>query len=325
VIGGIKGTRMRLIFCSVRLMNTLKRVTLPLFLVAVVCGCGQQSTKVVPHALSPPHDLSSLLVLEQEELADVDIARMNVLCAQGLPGAERIDVDACLATLDAMAQRVQSETARHHYRFRRNPTEYEGSEGFYRMLMLAVVLAEDFRVHYNPAKATSAAQAGVRDGFFADSQDVFLHGLAAETRMGTCSSLPVLHVAVGRRLGYPLKLVATKGHLFVRWEDAQERFNVEVTGQGLNRFDDDYYRHWPMPVSESEVQAEGYLKSMTPMNELAAFLSIRGMCWQEVGNARLAAESFREAVRLTPTCRSYRMMLAKLDPASNVGSENSKR
>ena len=29
---------------------------------------------------------------------------------------------------------------------------------------------------------------------------------------GTCSSLPVLQVAVGRRLGYPLKLVTTKGH-----------------------------------------------------------------------------------------------------------------
>ena len=33
-------------------------------------------------------------------------------------------------------------------------------------------------------------------------------------------------MAVGRRLGYPLKLVTTKGHLFVRWEGAGERFNI---------------------------------------------------------------------------------------------------
>jgi hypothetical protein len=44
----------------------------------------------------------------------------------------------------------------------------------------------------------------------------------------------VLYVAIGRRLGYPLKLVECKGHLFVRWEDAKERFNIEGTSRGLH-------------------------------------------------------------------------------------------
>ena len=35
--------------------------------------------------------------------ARVDIARMNLLCAQGLPGAEDLDVDGSLAVLDEMA------------------------------------------------------------------------------------------------------------------------------------------------------------------------------------------------------------------------------
>lgn len=34
---------------------------------------------------------------------------------------------------------------------------------------------------------------------------------------------------------YPLKLVTTKGHLFVRWEGTGERSNVEATSHGLNR------------------------------------------------------------------------------------------
>ena len=104
--------------------------------------------------------------------------------------------------------------------------------------------------------------------------------------LGTCSSLPVLQVAVGRRLGYPLKLVTTKGHLFVRWEDAHERFNIEAAGRGVNRFTDDYYRHWPFELAPAEEVAEGYLKSLTPPEELAVFLSIRGMCLREAGRPR---------------------------------------
>jgi len=32
--------------------------------------------------------------------------------------------------------------------------------------------------------------------------------------------------------GYPLKLVTTKGHLFVRQDGKGECFNLEVTGNG---------------------------------------------------------------------------------------------
>jgi regulator of sirC expression with transglutaminase-like and TPR domain len=117
-------------------------------------------------------------------------------------------------------------------------------------------------------------------------------------------------VAVGRRLGYPLKLVTTKGHLFVRWEGAGERFNIEAAGQGVNRFADDYYRHWPLEITPAEEVAEGYLKSLTPPEELAVFLSIRGMCLRETGRLEEAAAAFAAAVRLGPACRGYQVMLA---------------
>ena len=278
--------------------------------------------------------LEGLLALPASALQRVEIGRMNLLCAEGLRGAAGFALDAGLVKLDEMAARVGSETERHLYRFQKNPGEFEGSEGFFRMLMLAVVLAEDFGVRYAPSKIGTAADARMGDGFFADAQYVFLQGLvggqssspsssplpeegrgrpkaevgiasaevqslnspspshlpkervtAPERRsalaLGTCSSLPVLQVAVGRRLGYPLKLVATKGHLFVRWEGAGERFNIEAAGQGVNRFTDDYYRHWPLEITPAEEVAEGYLKSLTPPEELAVFLSIRGMCLRE--------------------------------------------
>ena len=287
-----------------------------------------------------------LLGLGAAALQQIDIARMNLLCAQGLSGADAVDPTTCLAQLDEMAARVRSETERHLYRFQKNPAEYENSQGFFRMVMLAVVLAEDFGVRYAPGKMGTAAAARADDGFFADARYVFLHGLlqghgnspsptplpkervaeeesalspqsppqlsTINLRLGTCSSLPVLQVAIGRRLGYPLKLVTTKGHLFVRWDDAHERFNIEAAGQGVNRFNDDYYRHWPLEITPAEEAAEGYLKSLTPPEELAVFLSTRGMCLREAGRVPEAAEAFAAAARFAPACRGYQVMLASL-------------
>ncbi len=254
----------------------------------------------------------SLLALESSDLAQVDIARMNLLCEQGLPGCEKLDIAEAARTLDRWAERVRRETERHAYRFERNPAEFEHSKGFFQMVMLAVVLAEDCGVHYRQERRIAPEAARMGDGFFAEARDVFLGGLVGSHREGTCSSLPVLEVAVGRRLGYPLKLVTTKGHLFVRWAGAGERFNVEATGNGVNRFPDEYYLRWPYAVTEEERKAEGYLRSLEPAEELAVFLSIRGMCWLEAGREKEAAEAFAEAARRAPGCESYRRMEATL-------------
>jgi hypothetical protein len=192
---------------------------------------------------APPAPAAAPLHLALGEAARIPLAELNLLSAAGLARSSEPDVEQCRATLRSWAQHVRSETKRHQYRYDRNPAEFENSPGFYRMMMLAVVLAEDYGIHYDPERVAGPASTRLDDGFFADPSRVFLHGLLGPERSGTCSSLPVLYVAVGRELGYPLKLVTTKGHLFVRWEGSGERFNIEATGHGVNRLDDDYYRH----------------------------------------------------------------------------------
>ncbi|MCO5053795.1 MAG: hypothetical protein M9920_16075 [Verrucomicrobiae bacterium] len=300
---------------TVQLARICHRITITGCLVLIL-GCKREAILMSADFSAEtlqPNSLIVLLKVSPINVSRVDIAQMNLLCAESLPGTEKLNVTNTLAVIDRMAARVRSETERHRYRFQRNPAEFENSEGYFRMIMLMVVLAEDFQVHYASNRMTSALEAKVGDGFFADSRYVFLHGLTGANPQGTCSSLPVLYVAVGRRLGYPLKLVTTKGHLFVRWEDPRERFNFEATGQGANRFPDDYYRHWPFEVTEAEVAVEGYLKSLTPAEELAVFLSIRGMCWQEAGRFVEAAKSFKEAVRLFPGCRSFRLLQTQME------------
>ena len=136
--------------------------------------------------------------------------------------------------------------------------------------------------------------------------------------------MPVLYIAIGRRLGYPLKLATTKSHLFIRWEGAGERFDLEATGRGMNRYDDEHFKQWPYPVTEEEIQADGYLKSLTPVEELALFLSLRGHCLKEAGRMSEAVASYAEAVRLAPASRPYRLLLAAAQqerayPGSSAG------
>ena len=209
------------------------------------------------------------------------VAEANLACAEGLPGAEGLIKEQCLGLLNQWARQVAVETARNEHWFREQPGYYEFSATKYRMIQLVLTLQQDLGVVYNPAKMSVPNGTDLSDpAFFRDASDVFLCGVLGPARKGTCASLPVLVVALGRRLGYPLRLVATKGHLFARWEnpDGKERFNIEAAGQGVDFYPDDYYRSWPFPLSEREIEEEGFLRSLSSDEELALFLELRGYC-----------------------------------------------
>src|SRR5690349_13026401 len=55
-------------------------------------------------------DWHELLPKSNDELAKYDVAAVNLACAAGLPGSERIDFDGCLRTLDAWAGVVRRWT-----------------------------------------------------------------------------------------------------------------------------------------------------------------------------------------------------------------------
>jgi len=260
-----------------------------------------------PQNLNP--SLAQLLAMTPAQLADVDVALMNLRCAEGLRGAENLNVSASLQMLDQYARHADAETTRHLYRYRNNPAEFEHSEAYFRLIMLSTVLQQDFGVRYNPERVTSPGIFEPNEVFFANSRDVFIHGLTSPPVMGTCSSLPVLFVAVGRRLGYPLRLVSTKCHLFVRWQDSREYFNVDATSIGLTRYDDDHYKTWPFKVSDEEIRLDGYLKSMTSREELACFMSTRGSCLMSMRRFDEAVAAEAEAARLVPHIRAYQLIL----------------
>jgi hypothetical protein len=80
--------------------------------------------------------LGRVLEMSSAELADVDIAEMNLLCARGLPGSETVDIPKALKTIDYWTDRIDLETRRNRHRFEEHPEEYENSEIYYSMSSL---------------------------------------------------------------------------------------------------------------------------------------------------------------------------------------------
>jgi hypothetical protein len=260
-----------------------------------------------------PSTLNELLDLPADQLVHVDIARMNLLCATRLPDTQGLDVEHALSVLDEWAKRVAFETDRHLYRVTdpRFADRYHGSEAHFRAEMLAQVLQEDLGVKYD--------MTAVANFSFADPAVAFIHGMipspgqtTADTPGGTCVSMPVLYVAVGRRIGYPLKLSTTDSHIFARWDGEDHpnpnfrgRFNCETTN-GFHRLDDDYYRTWPKPVTDRQIAVNGYLKSLTPAEEMAGFMAARGHHGMDVGQFGFAARCYENAYRYEASRPAYR-------------------
>jgi hypothetical protein len=273
------------------------------------------------------HSCWDLCELPEVDLAKWDIAALNLAAAQGLPGLDKVDVAACLDRLDDWADRVKLETLRHVYRFdpqtRKPQTEftYGNSLGRFCCYILLQVLQEDCGVVYNPARKF--------DPNFGDAADLFIHGILDENgHGGTCATMPVVYVAVARRLGYPVKLVEGRGHLFFRWDDPRgtvvkwdrpettfwippDRFNVEGAGEGIAYYPDSYYIQWPKLWTETDFEHGRYLRSQTVKEELAGFLVARGECWYEYALWNEALKAYHYARQLVPDDRRYDWLHAK--------------
>jgi hypothetical protein len=242
-----------------------------------------------------------------------DIVERNLRAAEALPGAENLDVSVALARLDEWSETVRRATADNLHKFRRSPAQFDHSESLWRMVALTMTLKDEFGIRYDPSLMQ------VMD--WRDSRHTFIHGLLGEGRTGTCPSLPALVVALGRRLGYPLFLVRAPAHLFCRWDDAAAgvRFNVEYNGTGMTDYPDEYYRHWPSEWPTELADYEGtlppdkqsYLRPLSPTEETAEFLSLRGHCLEDNGRLSEAVAAYHWAMHFDPTYPGYREFFRK--------------
>jgi hypothetical protein len=226
-----------------------------------------------------------------------ELAEMNLIAAYGLPGTEGMDMGALLATLDTWAKRIAELTLNNIHVFHKHRSDFKTLARF-RMTSMLQSLTREFGVRYNPERLADPH-------VWTDPEDSFIHGTLGSRRTGTCSSLPVLLTALGRRLGYPLKLVLAPGHIFCRWDTPSERFNIEYNERILKTYPDEYYQEWPVSwepaTRERERTSPMFLMSLTPQQELSVFATLRAHSLDAAGRRQEAVASMKAAFRYWPT------------------------
>jgi hypothetical protein len=245
--------------------------------------------------------LSYLANLTEEQLAVYDIAYLNMVCAQGLNGSEDLDIPACIARLHEMAANIRAKIEAGRYLYDRNPVSFENSMGHFNAISMVTYAVKDYGVMYNPARVETPSSLSPDNVFFSDSKDVFINGLLqGDHPMGTCSSLPVYWIALGRRLDYPLYMSNTLLHFFVRWDGNGDRFNFEGSQAGCGIHDDAYYHEFPITLDDAKIKYLGLLESFTRKEELMHFLLTRGTCLRAHGRDEEARRAYLLAFQCYP-------------------------
>lgn len=270
-----------------------------------------------------PSTLAELLAIPADKLESVDIALISLLCAEGLRGAENLNIPQCLDTLDQWTRHVESETQRNFHRFAERPEDYHGSLAFYRMGMLGTALAQDLRVQYNPAledkldgRTNKDSLVDFWNDFYCNSKDIFLHGILSGKHFGTCSSMPFVHTAIARRLGYPVTIAARKHHLYVRYDEGGGRhLNVETTENlGFATPTDEEYRSGPSSaesMTEEEIQSAGWLRPLSNKEILGICLLSRSVCQRSMKLYDEEIKTLADAARYVPDTPLMKRALQK--------------
>lgn len=99
------------------------------------------------HGFTPVSDwgawLLELAQLSSAELAEHEVADLNLRCAVGLPGADDSLLPACLAKVDEWAAFVDRFTQHVYPRFSSNPERFENSEARFRIMAMVDCLQRE--------------------------------------------------------------------------------------------------------------------------------------------------------------------------------------
>jgi hypothetical protein len=93
--------------------------------------------------------LARLAQMPESEIAKIDIARLNLFCAAGLPGTHGIDPDLCIRKLDSWTEYIDQNIKQWWPDYMRAPRKGEDSPGKFCMLSMLSLLQSQLGVRYH--------------------------------------------------------------------------------------------------------------------------------------------------------------------------------
>jgi hypothetical protein len=253
--------------------------------------------------------VTQLVALSDADLEKVDILEMNIAVAREIPGLENLEYDHYRRIVDGWTEpfvRWLPEAERGG--FYTAPEKYKNDVNFFRLGMLAQFLDQTVGVAYvedqKQMQLDARKEGRKAEIAYTDPGHLLLHGLI-DSKRGTCGTMPALHVAIGRRLGWPVSLACTNAHFVCRYDDGKTVYNIEATDTGRGGFaegsDEEYIKL--ESISPKAIAVGSDLRKLTAREMLGLFIAARARYYSDTGKADLAARDYCLAFTQFPNNR----------------------
>ena len=254
------------------------------------------------------------LALCDEDLEQADVVRTNLAVARGIPGLESLDVEKYVRTVDDWTAQFRSELPGLERNFRATPYKWKNDVRFFRAGMLQGFLGHAVGIRY------IEEQKHAQSVYYTDPGQLFLHGLI-DTKQGTCGNMAALHVAMCRRMGWPVSLASARSHLLSRFDDGEVVHNIEATSTHAGSFasdpDEVYVERFSLP--KRAIACGSDLRKLTAREMMGVFLALRGRHYCDTSRVRQADLDFALSRVLFPNHR--RTYIAAMTPMIQRGAD----
>jgi hypothetical protein len=222
--------------------------------------------------------LWQLLALEDAALEQADVVLLNLCVAKGIPSLADLNIARYVRVVDDWTQQFARVLPGMEANFRKTPERWENDIRFFRIGMLQGFLGHEIGIRYIDE------QWGAKEVSYTNPGDLFLHGVI-DTKQGTCANMAALHVAMARRMGWPVSLACVKSHFISRFDDGTVTHNIEATSNHPGSFasgsDEDYIKKLGLPRKAIECGSD--LRKLTAREMIGVFLSLRGRHYTDTG------------------------------------------
>jgi len=275
----------------------------------------ESATVSAAHIDAGKRTVAQLMALSDAELEEVDVVEMNIAVAREIPGLEKLDYGHYRRFVDGWTEQFRRWLPdAERGGFYPTPDKYKNDINFFRLGMLAQFLDQSIGVAYveeqRQAQIEARKTGRKAEIAYTDSGHLLLHGLI-DTKRGTCGTMPVLHVAIGRRLGWPVSLACTGSHFVCRYDDGKVIYNIEATDTGRGGFaegsDQDYVEK--EGISQKAIAVGSDLRRLTASEMLGVFIAARARHFNDTGRSDLAARDYVLAFTQMPNNRKVYIAL----------------
>jgi hypothetical protein len=248
-----------------------------------------------------------LLALPDKELDKIDVLEMSIAVAREVKGFEHLDYNYYNQLIDSWTQQFLMWLPTVEQEYYQDPPRWKNDINFARLGALAQWLDQAAGMHYIPEHITRQKEGlGVE---YKDLRQMLVFGLI-DTKEGTCATMPVLQIIMGRKCGWPVSLICVKHHYMLRYDDGKNRYNLEATDTGRGGFAiaTDAEVMEEMKLSPQAVACGSDLRSLTNREIMAVFIAARARYYKDTNQMDLSDRDYSLARSQFPKWRSLNYM-----------------